>query len=183
MTACLWKEVLLVRVGYAAVTVAAAVCVLAAGGCDLIQKERPPVPTAAEAAAYYSAHQGFIDADVVGNVVRVQVRQSQAQLKRGGPLWARSGPYVHLFTPSTQKLFKDYPGVGGVRVITLDASDEQVAQALLPRDTLTETRWKRSLNLLGHALAEGSRQPRRLEELVIWGEDHTQYEYNPKYVP
>jgi hypothetical protein len=179
----LLKEVPLIRVGFAAVTAAAAVCLLAAAGCELIQKEKPPVPTGAEAAAYYSEHPGFLEADLVGNVVHVQFRQSQDHLKRGGPLWARSGPYIYLLSPSTQKLFKDYPGVGGVRVITLDANGEQVAQALLPRDTLTETRWKRSLNLLGRAVAEGSRQPRRLEELVIWGEDHTQHEYNPKYVP
>jgi hypothetical protein len=41
--------------------------------------------------------------------------------------------------------------------------------------------WRRALNLLGRALQEGSERPRRLEELVQWGEAHTEYRYAPPY--
>ncbi len=53
----------------------------------------------------------------------------------------------------------------------------------MTRDALNELTWRRALNIAGHTRQEGTRQPRRLEELVEWGEEHTEYRYDPDYVP
>lgn len=157
--------------------------VLLAGGCELFQQERRlPVPTAEQAATYYGEHRGLGEVRLAGNVVEVRIRQPREQLRRGGSLWARAGPYVHLFTPSTRDLFEAWPGVAAVRVITHAAEGDEVARAMLLRGDMNGLLWQRSLNLLGHALQEGTIRPRRLEELIQWGEDHTQYEYDPDYV-
>lgn len=153
------------------------------GACELFQEERLPMPTAEDARAYYDGHRGVREVHIDGNVVEVEVQQPREQLRRGGSLWARGGPYVHLFSPSTRDLFEAWPGVAGVRVITHSPDGDEVARALLVRDTMNGLLWRRSLNLLGHALNEGTARPRRLEELIHWGEDRTQYEYDPDYVP
>jgi hypothetical protein len=153
-----------------------------APACDLLRREAP-IPTAEEAAAYYKGAAGLIGVEVSGNVVEVRIRQPESQLRRGGSLWARVGPYVYLFTPGTRDLFEAYGGVAAVRVITLAPGDVEVARATLKRDALSDILWRRSINLLGLALEEGTRRPSRLEDLVEWGERHTEYRYNPTYVP
>lgn len=156
---------------------------LAVAGCDDLLRREPPVPTAEQAAAYYQNASGLIGVELSGNVVEVRIRQPTSQLRRGGSLWARVGPYIYLFTPGTRDLLEAYGGVAAVRVITLAPGDVEVARATLMRDTLSDILWRRSLNLLGHALGEGTRRPSRLEELAVWGERHTEYRYNPNYVP
>ncbi len=153
-----------------------------ASACDLLRRE-PPVPTAEQAAAYYHNASGVIGVELSGNIVEVRVRQPANQLRRGGSLWARVGPYIYLFTPGTRDLLEAYGGVAAVRVITLAPGDVEVARATLMRDTLSDILWRRSLNLLGHALGEGTRRPSRLQDLAEWGERHTEYRYNPTYVP
>jgi hypothetical protein len=115
-------------------------------------------------------------------VVEIRIEQPYQQLTRGGSLWARVGPFVYLLTPATRQVFQDFPGVAAVRVVTELPDGDEVARAMLRRDTFGEVRWRRTLNLLGHALKDGQEHPRRLEQLTDWGEAHTEYRYNPDYV-
>jgi hypothetical protein len=160
-------------------------CLVLVTACDQARGYLAPeaeLPTAAELALYYAASGGLVGVEVSGNVVEVRVRQEDQQLRRGGSLWARVGPFVHLFTPATRQVFEDYPAVAAVRVVTLAGNDQEVARAMLRRDTLSDVRWRRSLNILGHALQDGQANPRRLEQLTDWGERYTDFRYNPAYV-
>ncbi|HSG46969.1 MAG TPA: hypothetical protein VLA43_04040 [Longimicrobiales bacterium] len=155
-----------------------AAAVLVASGCPESPDLTLPTPDVVE--GYYS-YEGTLKANLSGNVAEVVVTQPATQLRRGGSLWARVGPYIVLFTDDTQKLLDDYPGLAGVRVITRVAGGPEVARALLNRDELTGVLWRRSLNISGRARLEGTDKPTLLEDLVRWGEDHTQFEYNARY--
>jgi hypothetical protein len=161
-------------------------CVFVSGGCDQAREylagDAASPPAAQDVAPYYQAQGEVLSVELSGNVVELKVRQPYSQIQRGGSLWARVGPYVYLFTPATRQVFQDFPGVAAVRAVTVLPDGEEVARALLRRDTLGEVRWRRSLNLLGHALQDGRENPRRLEQLTEWGESHTEYRYNPRYV-
>ncbi|NLG63959.1 MAG: hypothetical protein GX539_17095 [Candidatus Cloacimonetes bacterium] len=163
----------------------AALLLLAIAACDRILPERQDLslPSAEDVAQLY-ARQG-VDADVAlsGNVVEIRVTQDWRQLQRGGSLWARVGPYIYVFSPATKELFETWGGVAAVRAITVTANGEEVARALLPRDALNDVTWRRSLNLLGTALQQGTERPSRLEDLVEWGEEYTEHQYSPEYVP
>lgn len=168
------------------IAVSAAACALVFGGCDQAReylRDEPPAPPDAESvSAYYAVHRGVVGVDVSGNVVEVRVRQPYDQLERGGSLWARVGPFITLLSPSTRSVFTDFPGIAAVRVMTELPDGEEVARAMLHRDRLTDVRWRRTLNILGRALQEGQESPRRLEELTEWGEQYTDFHYNPEYV-
>lgn len=159
------------------------VVAIAFGGCDAFFRDEPRMAEEAEAAAYFARHPSVENVLARGNVVEVHAVQSTEQLRRGGTLWAKVGPYIYLLSPSTRALLEEHPGVAAVRVITVDDEGDEVARAMLRRDTLSDILWRRSLNLLGHALQHGTAQPSRLEELVRWAEQHTEYEYSQKYVP
>ena len=88
--------------------------------------------------------------------------------------------YVFLFTEETQRLFADHSGLAAVRVITL-VGDAEVANVLLARDELSDILWRRSLNIAGLARRDGTERVTLLEDLVRWGETHTEYTYNPRY--
>jgi len=152
--------------------------VLASAACPESPDLTLPTP---EAVAGYYSYEGTLTADLSGNVAEVVVTQPAYQLRRGGALWARVGPYVVLFTEDTQRLLEDYPGLAAVRVITKVTGGTEVARALLTRDTLTGVLWRRSLNIAGKARLEGTSKPGLLEDLVRWGEDHTQFEYNARF--
>lgn len=139
------------------------------------------VPTADEAASYYTIKADH-SVDVTGNVAEVVVEQSADHLRRGGTLWAKVGPYVYLFTEGTRDLFEDFPGLAAVRVVTRAPDGTEVARAILTRDTLNGLTWQRALNLSGHARLEGTEQPRRLEELIRWGEERTEHRYEEGYL-
>lgn len=151
---------------------------LAAGGCS--EKSELTLPSPEEIASYY-AYEGQLEAEVNGNVVTVTVSQPAAQIRRGGTLWAKVGPYIVLFTDETHRLLEDFPGVAGIRVVTQVAGGPEVARALLTRAELTGVLWRRSLNIAGKARLEGTDRPSLLEDLVRWGEDHTDFEYSPRY--
>src|SRR5690554_4862427 len=93
-------------------------CVLTA--CDRIlpDREDPSLPAVEETAQLYERHGIDGEASLSGNVVELRVTQDAAQLRRGGSLWARVGPYIYLFAPATKELFDTWGGVAAVRVIT-----------------------------------------------------------------
>ena len=110
----------------------------------------------------------------------LRLPQDGQQIRRGGALWARVGPYIFLFTAETHRLFQDYPGLAGVRVVTR-VGESEVARALLRRDELSEVLWRRSMNISGQARRGGTHRVTLLEDLVDWGEAHTAFEYNGRY--
>jgi hypothetical protein len=131
--------------------------------------------------ALYSSSE--LGARVTGNVVELTVTQPTRQVRRGGALWAKVGPYIYLFTDETEALFRAYPGLSGVRVITRTGRDEtEVARAFLHRESLNELTWRRSKNIAGKARTEGTRKPVLLEDLVRWGQEHTEYGYSEDFV-
>lgn len=151
--------------------------VLALGACgdsDLT------VPTPDEAESYYVIP-AESSVEIRGNVAELTVFQSPEQLRKGGILWAEVGPYVYLFSEATRDLFEDFPGLAAVRVVTRTAGDAEVARALLARDRLNALTWKRALNVAGLARRDGTRTMTRLEDLVRWGEEHTDFQYDPDF--
>jgi len=139
------------------------------------------LPTPAQVEAHYQ-YKGKMSVDLNGNVAEITVTQPVSQLRHGGTLWAKVGPYIFLFTDDTKTLFEDFPGLAGVRVITRLQGGGEIARAMLTRSELNDLTWKRALNVAGHARKEGTQDPKRVEDLVHWGEDHTQFKYNPRYV-
>ncbi len=121
-----------------------------------------------------------LSAEVAGNVAVLRVEQSAQQLRRGGALWAKVGPYIFLFSEEARGLFDAYPGLTGIRVETR-VGRATVASALLSRGELSDLLWRRSLNIAGHARRDGTDRMTLLEDLVRWGEDHTTFEYNERY--
>jgi hypothetical protein len=152
--------------------------------CDRLMQPKPDhtLPDTAEVRAVYAAHGISAEFRYSGNVVELVVQQPADQLRRGGPLWARVGPYIYIFSPATRELFERYAGLAGVRVITMTGSTE-VARALLVRDALNEYAWPRSRLILAEALDQGTERPSRMDRLAQFGEQNTQYEYNPAFVP
>jgi len=150
-------------------------------GCE--QEQDLTLPTAEQAKSYYESVGDLQDVEINGNVVVVVVRQPAEQLRRGGSLWAKVGPYIYLFSDETQRLFDDFNGLAAVRVITETGNGTTVANALLARDALTDVLWRRSLNIAGQARRDGTERITLIEDLIRWGEDHTEFEYNPRYVP
>jgi hypothetical protein len=148
--------------------------------CVACQSSPARVPSADEVESHYVIPYRTT-VGMNGNVAELEVTQPGDQLRRGGRLWARVGPYVYLFSEGTRDLFADYGGLAAVRVTTRTPSGAMVARATLTRDALNGITWKRALNISGHARKSGSRQLTLLEDLVEWGEDHTEYEYNPDY--
>ena len=139
------------------------------------------LPTSEEITRYYESGT-VLEAEVRGNVAVVTVQQSAAQIRRGGSLWAKVGPYIYLFTEETFELLQDFPGLGGVRVKTQTAGGSEIASVILPREELTGVLWRRSLNIAGRARLNGTEQITLIEDLIEWGEGHTDFDYNPRYV-
>jgi len=158
---------------------------LTAPGCDRFRPARnQPMPSVAEVERIYHDN-GLRDVnfETTDNVVVIRAEQSPEQLQRGGSLWARVGPYIYVFNPGTQVVFDRYPGVAAVRAITTTGGHAEVARATLRRGALNELTWRRALNLLGHAVNDGTRRPGLILELVEWGEAHTRFRYNTEFVP
>lgn len=137
------------------------------------------LPDAEQVSSYYE-YGAALEAEIVGNVAVVTVEQSATQLRTGGTLWAKVGPYIFLFSEETQRLFQDFPGLAAVRVATR-VGDSEVANAILTRDELGDLTWRRALNISGKARRDGTGRMTLLEDLVDWGEDHTEFTYNPRY--
>jgi hypothetical protein len=169
---------------YGACRITAALCLLLLPSCDRILPQRADLtlPDEDRVAEIYTEHGLHAEFRYSGNVLEMVVQQPADQLRRGGALWARVGPYIYLFSPGTRRLFAEYPGLAGVRAITM-VDDVEVARALLEREALTDHTWRRALAVLGEALEHGTARPATMDRLVQFGEQHTQYGYNPRYVP
>jgi hypothetical protein len=139
------------------------------------------VPTAEEVGSAYT-YGGEWSAEISGNVAVLSIRRTVQEIRREGGTWAKAGPYIFLFSRETQQLFEDFPGLAAVRAATITPAGDTVAVALLPRDTLNELTWRRALNISGLARRDGTEEPRRMVELVRFGEDNTQFEYNRDYI-
>jgi hypothetical protein len=157
---------------------------LATAGCDRVITPRADhaLPELDVVRQTYATHGLTAEFRYSGNVLEMVVEQPADQLRRGGPLWARVGPYIYVFSPGTRELFEQYPGLAGVRAITMSSGTE-VARALLVRDALNEYAWPRSRSILAEALEQGTERPATMARLAQYGEQHTQYQYNPRYVP
>jgi hypothetical protein len=138
------------------------------------------VPSSSEVEAAY-IYNGDLSATMKGNVAEITIVQAARQLRRGGTLWAKVGPYVLLFSEETEGLFRDFPGLAGIRVVTVSSDGPEVARALLSRDSLNDITWRRAIYIAALARRDGTRRPTLLEELVEWGEDHTVFTYNPRF--
>ena len=154
---------------------------LALAGCSEGTGAELPLPEAERVEAAY-VYPGGLEARISGNVAEVRITQSPDHLRRGGRLWAKVGPYILLFTDGTFQLFEDYPGLAGVRVVTQIPDGTEVARATLAHDALTGVQWRRALNITGRARRDGTERVTLLEDLVEWGEDHAEFEYNPRYM-
>ena len=149
-------------------------------GC--IKEANLALPSEGEVGAHY-AGSSKLAIRVSGNIVELTVEQPVRQVRRGGSLWAKVGPYIYLFTEETETLLRRYPGLSGVRVITrTDLDKKEVARAFLHRDSLNELTWRRAKNIAGKARAEGTRRPVLLEELVEWGQEHTEFGYSEEFI-
>ncbi len=149
-------------------------------GCEREDVEHP-VPAASTIAEYY-VWEGGVSAQISGNVAQVSVTVEPDQYRRGGDLWAKAFPYLFLFSPGTRDALSDHPGLGGVRIVARHPNGDAISQALLSRGTLTPVTWNRALRIARDARQEGTERPGRVQDLVRWGEDHTDFEYNPSYI-
>lgn len=161
----------------------AALAALALAGCRSSGPRKLDLPTPEAARLAYANNRGVRRVTLDGKIVVFHVRQSTRELRQGGSVWGKVGPYVYLFSPGTRNLFERYTDLAGVKVVTFLPDGQEVAWALLPRDTMTDLLWKRSLNILGHALQQGTQNPAMLNALVQWGESHTRFGYNRKFLP
>ena len=146
----------------------------ALAGCGAGEDRPLELPDPAVAAAAYG---DSLAGAVRGNVFELRVPISP-ELLRGGTIWARGGPFFYLFSRDTQELFLQYPDLAAVRVVTEDQAGEEIARALLQRGELSEFEWDRALQLGAVAQQQGTERPRRIEELIEWGEEHTVFEYS-----
>lgn len=143
-----------------------------------------PLPTATDVRAFYQIS-AEVEAVMNGNVAELYVQQDGDQLRRGGSTWARSAPYIYLFSEATQEMLVAWPGLAGLRVTTRPPSGNgMVATVFLHRDDLNAVTWSRALNVAGLARRDGTEAPGRMTDLITYGERTvTEYEYNPEYVP
>mgnify|MGYP001546950184 FL=1 len=155
-----------------------ALATMVATGCD--DPNLPPPPAAEVVAEYYTTPAG-LEVAIDGRIVEIEVTQSDRQLRRGGTLWAKMGPYIFLFTEESQRLLEDHAGVQGIRVTTRNSAGRIVTTALLDRDALTDVQWQRALNIAGRARKDGTAQMTLLEDLVDWGEEYTEFEYDTRF--
>ncbi|NNF28705.1 MAG: hypothetical protein HKN73_15885 [Gemmatimonadetes bacterium] len=152
--------------------------VVISAGCE---PEDLSLPTAEDVTTAYQ-YSGDLTAEMSGNVAVVTISQPYAQLRRGGTIWAKVGPYIVLFSQPTLDLFQTYGGLAAIRVVTVTGSGQAVATATLLRDGLNELTWRRALNIAGRARRDGTERVTVLEELINWGEEHTEFEYDPRYI-
>jgi hypothetical protein len=145
-----------------------------AGGCASNENAEWELPDPVTVTGWFGEG---TEASLDGNVLEIRGRMNPDHLRRGGRLWIRSGPYFYLFNIHIEQLMRDYPDVAAVRVRTFDDRGNEVARAMLHRSELSEIRWDEALARASLAQVEGTENPRLIERLVDFGEDHTEFEY------
>ncbi len=139
------------------------------------------VPTVDDVTSAYQ-YTGELEVEMFGNVAEVRVFQPSRQLRRGGSLWAKVGPYVFLLSQETKDLFEAFDGLAAVRVVTRAPSGTEVARAMLTRDALNDITWTHAIRAGALARRDGSTKPKMIEDLIRMGEDLTTFEYSSRYV-
>ncbi|TVP54708.1 MAG: hypothetical protein EA351_12640 [Gemmatimonadales bacterium] len=171
--------------GAVAATLALVLLVGGLAACDAVQlpdrTEHPP-PAASELEGYYSFPSGSLEFGMSGNVAQLAVTVDPDPFYRGGDLWAKSLPYLFIFSQGTRDALDEHEGLGGIRVRVLHPGGDVMAEALLRRGDMTQRDWREALSIAGLARREGTERPGRMVALVRWGEDHTEFEYNPEYI-
>jgi hypothetical protein len=154
-------------------TALSALLVIAAGACASENRDWV-LPDPALVSEWYG---NGTEARMDGNVLEIQGSMDPEYLRRGGRLWARSGPYFYLFNVHVQELLREYPDIAAVRAVTSTPDGQEVARAMLHREQLSSVRWREALARASLAATEGTAHPRHVERLILFGEDHTQFEY------
>jgi hypothetical protein len=174
----------MVTAGAARSLILALAVLFATVGCEGFpgRPEGPGSPPSASQVASHYQYAGDLKVEMTGNVARVVVEVDPAPFERGGDLWAKAFPYLFLFSQSTRDVFDLYPGLGGVRVVAQHPNGQVISEALLPRGELNEYGWRQALNVAALARLEGTERPGRMRDLVRWGEDRTQFTYNPAFI-
>ncbi len=132
------------------------------------------LPSTDEVAGWYGEG---TSADFNGNLLEIKGPMEDDYIRRGGHLWARSGPYFFLFNVHVRDLMLNYPDIAAVRVTAVTEGGEEIAVATLLRDDMNEYRWREALSRSSLAQREGTRNPRLVERLITFGEDHTEFHY------
>lgn len=145
-----------------------------AGGCAQEERRDWVLPEPTEVASWFGTG---TEARISGNVVEIRGVIAPEFLRRGGSLWARSGPYFYLFNVHVRDLLVKYPDVAAVRAIAVTHDGRELARATLNRGELSEYQWREALALASLAQTEGTEHPRRVDDLIRWGEDHTEFTY------
>jgi hypothetical protein len=148
--------------------------ILVFSGCPLERAARLP-----DADAVAESYGPTARVELRGNVIEVVVPLAEEMLR--SPLWARSGPYFYVFSTPTRIFFEEYPDLAAVRVTTVDPRGDEVSSAMLRRGTLGPARWHDGLAIRSVAQTEGTERPGTVQRLVRFGEEHTDYTYNPRY--
>lgn len=158
---------------------ACVLCALAAlsAACADGDAAEPVLPPADSTAAWFG---GSTEVRHSGNVLEIRGEIDPDFLRRGGRIWARSGPYFYLFNVRVRDLLLEYPDIAAVRAVTLSPDGREVARALLHRNELSVVEWKEALARASLAQTHGTESPRRIEELIRYGEDHTEFSYAEK---
>ncbi|MEX0741798.1 MAG: hypothetical protein WD079_03310 [Phycisphaeraceae bacterium] len=139
------------------------------------------VPTAEEIEERYS-YGGNWSAEMSGNVGVLLITRTPQEVRSEGGTWLKATPYIFIFSRETQELFEEFPGLAAVRAVLLTTTGDTVARAMLPRDTLNELTWRRALNVSGLARRDATEEPGRMVDLVRYGEDNTEFEYNRDFI-
>ena len=147
---------------------------LLAGGCTSSDAREPLLPESDSVAAWFGAG---TEVRLSGNVVEIRGEIDPEYLRRGGEIWKRSGPYFYLFNVHIRDLLLAYPDLAAVRAIAVGPDGAELARAMLHRDELSEIQWKEALARASLAQTQGTDRPRLIEELIRYGEDHTEFRY------
>lgn len=153
-----------------------------AAACETQPEGATQLPSVEEVAPLFT-FVGGRELELSGNVLQVTATVDPATYRMGGTIWLRASPYIFLFSAGTQEALAEYPALGGVRVLTRTPDGTLIASALLRQGTLTSVTWRRALSIAGLARTEGTERPGRMRDLIRWGEDHTEFEYNPELIP
>jgi hypothetical protein len=165
-----------------------AVGLLAAGllaslpGCDALSRPEAHAAPSAERIRALFEYEGELAVEMSGNVAQVTVVVDPVTYARGGHLWARAVPFLFLFSPAAREAFEENPGLGGLRVITRHPNGDWMARAMVSREVLSSRDWDLAVSLAGRARRDATERPGRMLELVRWGEDRADFEYNPDYI-